>query len=287
MSTLAINAGEDQAMRCLPATLARLAPGAPVVVMVHGFRYCPSGRATDPHRHILSDNPETDHWKAVSWPGMLGLRGEHGLAIGFGWSAGGTIWGAYRRSTGAGQALGDLLETLHRLAPGHPVHLVAHSLGARVALRGAARAGTVRRAILINPAMFRSDASDLRDPLRGTEVFSVLTRENRAYDWMLRAVLPSYGPTLGRGGPDWGSWLDLHLSHPDALRGLAQLGHDIAPPQARICHWSGYVRAGVWDFYRRLIHRPSETPLPLLRAATTPQADHGPSPVFGWRGQTL
>lgn len=271
MGTLAINAGDDRtACRFRPA-IARLAPGAPIVVMLHGFRYCPSVAATDPHRHILSDSPETDHWKAVSWPAKLGLAGADGLGIGFGWSARGTIWRAYRQASAAGEELAMLLHQVSALAPGHPLHLITHSLGARVALKAMATApGIVRRAVLISPACFRAEATQMApDALRGTEVFSILGRENTAYDLMLRAMMPHRGATLGRGGPQDPRWLDIRLGAPHVLAALNGLGHNIAPPRARICHWSGYVRSGVWSVYRALIHRPTETPMPLLRAQLT------------------
>lgn len=266
MGTLAINAGDGVASGRLQPALARLAPGAPIVVMVHGFRYCPSSAATDPHRHILADRPATDHWKTVSWPARLGLRGAQGLAVGFGWPASGTIWQAYGRAPRAGADLAALLDRIGTAAPGHPLHLMAHSLGARVGLHAMALAPRrVRRAVLISPACFRAEARRLA-PETGAEVFSVLGRENTAYDWMLRAVLPHGGCTLGRGGPGGERWLDLHLGAAHVRAGLARLGHQIAPPRARVCHWSGYLREGVWDLYRALIQRPGETPLPVLRA---------------------
>lgn len=266
MATVAINAGEaDLPNAALTAALARLAPGAPIAVMVHGFRYCPVGRAANPHRHILSDSPETDHWKSISWPGRLGLRGPHGLAIGFGWSAGGSIWHAYAHAPRAGADLAVLLRRLHRHAPGHPVHLIAHSLGARVALIGASQARHIHRAILIHPAMFRREAAQL--DLGQAEIFSVLGAENTAFDLLLRAALPLQGATLGRAGPARARWLDLRLSHDGTCQALAGMGYRIAAPRARICHWSGYLRDGVWDLYRALVHRPADTPMQALRGA--------------------
>ena len=76
---------------------------APIVVMIHGYRYSPSQPAHDPHRHILSLDPDPRQRRATSWPRALGFGGVHpqdGLAIAFGWEARGTLRGAI-----AGRAL--------------------------------------------------------------------------------------------------------------------------------------------------------------------------------------
>lgn len=287
MKTLAINAGDPAVRAALRPALARLSPGAPIVIMIHGFRYCPSGQATDPHCHILSDAPAVQHWKAVSWPGQLQISDHGGLAIGFGWPGAGSIWAAHRRAKQAGQELADLIAEIASMAPGHPVHLIAHSLGARVALHAISQspAHRVRRAILITPAVFAREATALAttDGLRHAEVFSVLGHENTLFDWLLRLALPLEGPTLGRGGPDLPHWLDLHLGRTPVLEALKGLGHAIDAPRARICHWSGYVRDGVWELYRAILHRPAETPLPLLRDLMTTGAEpanRAPAPPF-------
>ncbi len=45
---------DRQPERAIDAVMpAVLAPGAPLVVMIHGFRYSPSHASRDPHRHIL------------------------------------------------------------------------------------------------------------------------------------------------------------------------------------------------------------------------------------------
>ena len=69
----------------LAASLASLPAGAPIVVMIHGFRFCPHLPKTNPHSHILALDPRTDCWKAISWPRHLGFgRSEdEGLCIGF------------------------------------------------------------------------------------------------------------------------------------------------------------------------------------------------------------
>ena len=264
MSLLSVTEDRLPDRAALEAALAGLPRGAPIVVMIHGFRFSPADPAHDPHRHILSLEPEAACWKAVSWPRHLGLGGDRGLAIGFGWEARGLIWGAHRRAARAGLRLARLLRLLAEMAPDRPLHLFAHSLGARVALQGLARveAGTVQRVILISAAVFRAEAARLAraSGARTAEIVNVTGRENTLFDLLLRAALPHRGATLGRGGPDLPGWIDLPMARaPD-------LGHRLAPARVRVCHWSGYLRPGIWSLYRALILRPTETPLPWVRA---------------------
>jgi hypothetical protein len=106
-------------------------------------------------------------------------------------------------------------------------------------------------------------------------VFNVTAPENTLFDLLLRAALPFRGPTLGRGLPGLPNWLDLPLADPLALDALARLGWRIHPPRAAVCHWSGYLRPGLFRFYRALLAEPRRTPLPLLRAHLAPV--HSPS----------
>lgn len=265
MAHLAINSDQTACDGALAAALEGLAPGAPIVIMVHGFRYCPNDPENDPHQQILSPRPTLDHWKVVSWPRKMRLRGDQGLVIGYGWSARGTIWQAYGAAGQTGVRLARLITQLRAHAPNRAIHLMGHSLGARVCVTALDHApiGAVRRAILISPAMFAQEART--GALSRTEVISILGRENTAFDMMLRAVMPHKGATLGRGGPDHANWLDLRLDCSRAQAALRLLGHRVVPAQRRVCHWSGYLRPGVWGVYRALVKRPEQTPLPYLR----------------------
>ena len=264
MTLLSLSATIPPDPGTLRAALAALPSGAPVVVMIHGYRFSPLIPAHDPHRHILSLSPGRTCWKAVSWPRHLGLQGAAGLGIGFSWEARGTIWTAYRQAAQAGARLHELLALLHTIAPERPVHLFAHSLGARVALCAlpGLAAGAVDRIILISAAAFRAQALRALDSPAGqrAEFINVQGRENLAFDLMLRLALPAHGPTLRRIGA--GNWLDLPL---DNGVPLAALGYRIAPLRARICHWSGYLRPGVFRLYRALLLAPAQTPLAHLR----------------------
>lgn len=274
MAVLPINVGETCSDATLRRALQPLPPGEAVTIMVHGFKFCPSEPRHSPHTHILSDSPRPGCWKARSWPRQLRLTGPDKLGIAFGWPARGSIWQAYGRVPAAASDLSRLLAAIHRIDPDRPVTIIGHSLGARIALLSLAfaPAGQVQRMILMSPAVFCAEAGrTMQSPAgRAVEVFSVTGRENTLFDLLLRAAFPLAGPTLGRGGPCVANWLDLTLDRPAALNAMRDLGHRIAPPKARICHWSGYLRPGIFGLYRAILQRPSETPMPLLRARLEP-----------------
>lgn len=278
MALLPVDDTELPDRATLTASLAALPPDAPIVVMIHGFRFDPAISAHDPHAHILSLHPAHDCWKAVSWPRHLGLAGDQGLAIAFGWPARGTIWAAHARAARAAARLARLIDTLGQIAPARPVQIIAHSLGARVALTALPRLapGRIGRILLLAAAAFRAETCRaLASPAgRAAEVFNVTAPENTIFDLLLRAALPLRGPTLGRGLPLIPNWLDLPLTDPAALDSLARLGWRIRPPRAPICHWSGYLRPGIFPFYRALLTDPRRTPLPHLRAHLAPTHSH-------------
>ncbi|MBC7157550.1 MAG: hypothetical protein H5U20_08560, partial [Rhodobacteraceae bacterium] len=191
-----------------------------------------------------------------------------------------------------GAALGALIAALDAAAPGRPVHLIAHSLGARVALAGiaAAPAGRVGRVIVLSPAEFRSRArAALAAPAaRGAEVLAVTARANAPFDAAFAALARAPGPrdaVLGRGLPGVARWLDIDLDDGPTLAALATLGHRIAPPRARVCHWSGYLRPGAFGLYRHLLHDASGDGFARLSnalrraAADAPQGAGLPPPV--------
>lgn len=252
-------------------------PQAPVVVMLHGFRYCPNDATANPHDHILAPLPQRAHWKIRSWPHALDLTG--GDTLGYGWSAQGTIWQAYDAAAAEGAHLARLIRQIRQAVPHRPISVIGHSLGARVALQALhyLEAGDLHRAVLLSPAEFRRPARDAAVSAAGqrTEIFSMLSHHNTAYDLLLRAALPTHGRALGGKGPDLRNWLDVHLDAAPTREGLARMGHGLGPADKRVCHWSAYLRDGVWPFYRDLLTRPGATPLPWLRDTLRPQAAGG------------
>lgn len=261
----------------------------PVVVMIHGYKFVPGHPVRCPHRHILGLEARRDCWKAVSWPRALGFAGENpeeGLGLAFGWHARGTLWEAWRRAEAAGRALAQVVEVLNAAAPDRPVHVVAHSLGARVALVAMARAAEAAfgRVVLLAGAEFAGAAEvALAAPGgRAAELVNVTSRENLLFDLMVEALLAPPRPgdvTLGRGLAPGPRRVTLRLDDARTLAALAGRGFRVAPPARRICHWSAYLRPGALDLYRALLRAPERMPLAPLAAASAGAGDtRGPLP---------
>jgi pimeloyl-ACP methyl ester carboxylesterase len=239
--------------------LDRLPPGAPVVVMIHGWRYAPGFARDCPHGSILSMDPPPDDRRAVSWPRHLGLDGTHGLGIALGWNAKCDPWRAHLRAGWTGDRLAQIAGMVHDHAE-RPIHVIAHSMGARVALSALHQTapGQIGRIILLAAAETRGRTlSALATPAgRSVEVINVTTRENDLFDacfeWGIHLGLrTSIGQGLGREHP---RWTDLWIDQPRTLAGLAALGHPLADPPRRICHWSPYLRPGTIGLYRAILN---------------------------------
>jgi pimeloyl-ACP methyl ester carboxylesterase len=276
MPIIHVNAGDT-----LPPT-PNLGDSGPVIIMVHGFKYAP-GHATEcPHRHIFALDPTRDCFKVVSWPRGLGFDGQtpdEGLAIGFGWNARGSLWRAYDEAARAGAALADLVAAIRARAPHRPVHAIAHSFGARVVLAALTHLapGALGRIILLAGAEFGHHAgAALATPAgRAAEIVNVTTRENDLFDALLEWLIPAPARgdrSLGLALRSSANVLTLQLDDGDTLDMLAGAGIDIAPPAARICHWSPYTRAGALPFYARLLREPERLGLAQLRAALPERA---------------
>ncbi|WBU63155.1 DUF726 domain-containing protein [Paracoccus aerodenitrificans] len=253
---------------------AKLPAGAPVIVMVHGYRYCPSHPDHDPHRHILGLKPSLPGAKRLrSWPRALGFSsdGNEGLGIPFGWPARGRLASAYRRAGQVGRDLAHSIEALSDAA-NRPVHVIGHSLGARVALQAmvASKSGSIGRLILMAAAELRieAEAAMTSPAAQQAEIINVTSRENDLFDLGLELLVGrARKPALGLGlSQPRRNWLDLQIDAPDVRASLADLGFDIGADVARACHWSPYLREGLFDFYRVALGQPWALPLPLLHA---------------------
>ncbi len=258
--------------------LAHLPATAPVVVMIHGYRFAPGLVGHCPHGHILSMNPPTGDRKATSWPRHLGLTGNNGLAVGLGWKARGSVQGAYRRAAATGRALAELAALIRQIDPPRQIDVIGHSLGARVALQALphAQPGTFRRMILLAAAETRRPARAALDTPAGrcVEIVNVTTRENDLFDFALEWLVGLGTDTaLGQGlaRRHQPNWLDLQIDQPATLSVLDNLGHALPPPPARICHWSPYMRPGIFALYRALMD--GTLPLDALRTALPARRD--------------
>jgi len=242
----------------LARKLDRLPPEAPVVVMIHGWRYAPGYPRDCPHGSIMSLDPQRDPRRVISWPRHLGLDGTTGLAIALGWSAKCDPWRAHLRAGRNGAALAEIVDLVHDLS-GRRVQVIAHSMGARLALAALhrIRRGRISRMILLAAAETRGCSRAALDTAAGRqcEVVNVTTRENDIFDacfeWGIHLGLrTSIGQGLGRAHP---RWHDLWIDQPRTMQALAALGHPLGDRPRRICHWSPYLRPGTTTLYRALI----------------------------------
>jgi pimeloyl-ACP methyl ester carboxylesterase len=281
MALLSVNAAggeqghEPAEAGTLDAALDLLPEGRPVIVLIHGFRFSPYAPGTDPHGHIFSFEPTRECWKAISWPRHLHLdRPGAGLGIGFGWPANGALPRVSARAHDAGACLSRMLRKIRACRPDAPLQIMAHSLGARVALTAlcAAPERAVQRMILLSGAEYRSAARKaLTTPAAaGCEVLNVTSGENALFDLMFRLAVPAGSLSdkpLSAGLPELARWTDLRIDRAVERNALAALGHRIRPPATRICHWSGYMRPGIFGVYRRMLD-PEDGAFPgRLRAA--------------------
>jgi hypothetical protein len=256
----------------LKGALADLPAGRPVVVMIHGYKYAPGRPGYCPHQGLLGTPAARGGRRVVSWPRRLGAGERDGaLGIAFGWQGRGSLWQAWSEAGRAGIALARVLAIV--AAEGRRADIVAHSLGGRVALAalGRAPAGAVRNAILIAPAEFRAVATAALDAPAGrtAQVLNVASRENALFDALVEWLVAPHRPgarALGRGlCLPRANWTDLRIDDPATLCALGRLGYPVAPASRRICHWSGYLRPGLFGLYRAILS--GALPLPVLRDA--------------------
>ena len=275
MSVIRVNAAEAMPQELaeeLAGRIDALAEDSPIIVMIHGFRFSPARPQHDPHRHILALDPDPSARRVLSWPRALGFGhgGTEGLAIAFGWEARGSLVKAYQRAERAGHDLARLIATI-RAQSRRPVALIAHSLGARVALSSLQHleAGAIGRMILLAGAEFRCvAAAALACPAgRGAEILNITSRENDLFDFGMELVVGGLRrQALGFGlAEPHRNWLDVQIDDRDTLSALSALGFPMEARALRMSHWSPYLRRGVFDFYRTALRQPWALPLSLLR----------------------
>ncbi|KMW56520.1 hypothetical protein AIOL_001474 [Candidatus Rhodobacter oscarellae] len=257
--------------------LAQVPPRAPIIVLIHGYKFSPATSLSDPHRHIFALRPRRGCWKALSWPKHLGFGKGHqneGLCIALGWEARGSIWRAWRNAQQAGDVLARVIQCVRDHRP-CPVHIVAHSLGARVALAAipALPAGSIGRAVLMAPAEFQSTAAAMLGTPAGqtAEFINITSRENDLFDTLVEWLLPA--PSQGDrclGAGLWlnaGNWLDIQMDCRRTRSEMSELGYRTPAPTALVCHWWAYLRPGLLRFYGDLIRDPERLNLAMLKHA--------------------
>lgn len=296
-----------------------------VAALIHGFRFDPASRRHDPHRLLF------DPHDPACWPRRMGFTpdgAEDGLCIGFGWDArggapavpaGGGRGGvssaarrlvpglgfaaAYARAAEAGAQLGRLIRQIHALRPDLRVDMLAHSLGARIALHAAGAPGA-GRAILLGAAVHAAEARALtatQHPssarAEGAQVINVISRRNDLFDALFEAAAPpppcGAPGALGREGLGLRRrrWIDLDLDGAEFEAWLAARGHALGAARRSPCHWGFYARSGALELWSGMLRR-GWTPESLRRdgapegapttsGATPPRTDAGPHATGG------
>jgi hypothetical protein len=302
-----VNAAEDGALlpaggeghwrAALRARLAGLPRGAPVTVLIHGFRYTwRTGLAPDacPQERLYGSRPVAPcrrrRPERASWCHALGFSEEgaaDGLCIGFGWPARIDRAGrrgfaeVYRRAAPAGRGLGRLLSEIAAARPDLRIDMLTHSLGARVAMQaGLAEPGLpLGRLIFLAAAEHAAEAERFLAAMRGApEVYHLLSRANDPYDALFALVAPTPADgsarPLGRAGLGRGDprWIDIQLDHRAVRAWLARRGFALARPPERVSHWHFYADRGAMAFYGAILRRARGLSLAELRAAGLPEA---------------
>ncbi|HBS50504.1 MAG TPA: hypothetical protein DEA05_10695, partial [Rhodobacteraceae bacterium] len=170
------------------------------------------------------------------------------------------------------RALARVIARVHRLRPGRPCHIVAHSLGVAPALAALPHLapGAVGRIVALTGAAYQGEVrAALATPGgQGAEFINITSRENDPFDFLFERLIAPPAPgdrPIGQGlsGP---RAVTLQIDCAATLEHLARIGLPMAPPARRVCHWSAYTRPGAMRAYARLLHRPDRLPLALLRA---------------------
>lgn len=241
---------------------------APIVIMIHGYKYDPARPDTNPHDLIFGQKHPN------SWPIGLGISSRSAtLGVSFGWRARGTPRRVFAAAGRRGSELAGLIALMQQIAPHRPVHIIAHSMGAEVALNALAKAPahSIDRVILLAGATFQSRAAaSLASPAgRTAELINITSHQNTFFDGLFEWLIPApqRGDRAVGKGIGGENVINLRLDCPRTRAALRGLHVALAPPRHIMCHWSGYTTPGTLSFYGQLMTMPGVLSLRRLRQA--------------------
>lgn len=160
-----------------------------------------------------------------------------------------------------GRELATLITILRAIDHRLKIQAIGHSLGARVILTALPHLppGSLSLAIFLAGAELRGVAQKSLDTPAGRHlsVLNVVSRENALFDYMLTWLLAPFcfaERALGHGlGTPCSTWVDLAIHHPTLRRGLSALGYTVPAASRWLCHWSVYLRPGLFPLYRDVV----------------------------------
>jgi pimeloyl-ACP methyl ester carboxylesterase len=167
----------------------------------------------------------------------------------------------YARAANVGQQLAHLLNQFGKIAPNRKIDIVAHSLGARVALQALShlKRPNLGRMILMGAAEFRTAAKQamIHSPKPGPEIYNFTSRENDLFDFLLEQMCSGQrhrDDCLGSGLPGAdNTWIDIQIDHPRLPNLLKNRGIDLSPGRQALSHWGFYTRPGLFDLYSAIL----------------------------------
>ena len=138
-------------------------PDAPIIVMLHGQGFDPCIARVDPFRSIFAYDPYgdriRDYWRLQSWAHRFKCAPQKSMMIGYGWQAHSTdfvmsanVNAVARNAVMEAQQFGAFVQRLNAITPQRPVHVIAHGMGAKLALRSLETTPKMRikRLIMLN-----------------------------------------------------------------------------------------------------------------------------------------
>ncbi|KIC49172.1 alpha/beta hydrolase [Tateyamaria sp. ANG-S1] len=257
----------------LPALRHAARGTGPIIILIHGFKYDPSDTRFCPHARIFGRTRHLDSTHR-QWLRPLGFgcgHADEGLAIAFAWRARGNLWRAQRSAHAAGVALAQTIRTLRTSAPDRPIHAITHSMGSEVIFEALHHLPphALQRIIAITGASYASVAETALETVAGrtVELLNITSRENDVFDLMFeRLIAPDVAQDRAIGnGLSLPHTVNIQLDCTRTLAALTRFGGHIDAPQRRICHWSGYTRAGALRFYARALRHADAVPLDALQ----------------------